>query len=488
MKNVSGIVRVAAVALVAAGLAGGASRVSGSLTLATPGARAGQPESSSVLVDEASLVCPGQQRLGAVGLRDVEGTATVTASAPDTGVVAGAPAGGSGSVQLLSGASSTGLAQTSSPGEAASAGVSTPEVVIARATGALAPGLVATQVWQHKGDDDRGLSVTPCQQPSSDAWLVGGGAGPSRTERVIVSNPGANAVSVSFEVFGRAGRIDAADDRSISVPPLSREVVSLDAIAPDEGGPVVHVTATGGVISAVLDEQWILGATGRGIDDSTRAAAPSTDLVVPGVETGGAVWLRLANPGDTESLAQVRLLTDKGAVQSDDLRAVRVPAGTTLDVAVPSNAAPIGLGVRSDQPLVAAAWTERRATVADKMGDFAWTPATPVLQGVGGVMLPGLSGTAKRLLLTGGSTDTSVQVRLGTGAAAKVSTVSVPAESTVVVDAGDADSVWVVPGSGAVRAAVSVAGVDAGVPFFSVAAVTDAPVRALSVPVRQVRN
>jgi hypothetical protein len=33
-----------------------------------------------------------------------------------------------------------------------------------------------------------------------------------------------------------------------------------------------------------------------------------------------------------------------------------------------------------------------------------------------------------------------------------------------------------------------VAGVDGGVPFFSVASLSDAPVRALSVPVRQVRN
>ena len=238
-------------------------------------------------------------------------------------------------MQLLGGPSSTGLAQTSDRGEVASAGVSAPEVVIAKARGAFAPGLVATQVWRHSGDDDRGLAVTPCQLPSSDVWLVGGGGGPSRTERVIVSNPGANAVSVSLEVLGRGGPVDAAGDRSISIPPLSREVVSLDAVAPDEAGPVVHVTATGGVVSAVLDEQWILGATGRGIDDSTRAASPSTDLVVPGVETGGGIWLRLANPGDTEALAQVRLLTDKGAVQPEGLRAVRVPAGSTLDVARP---------------------------------------------------------------------------------------------------------------------------------------------------------
>jgi hypothetical protein len=488
MRNVSGIVRAGAVALVAAGLAVGATRVSGSLQLATPGERVGLPESSSVLVDSASLVCPGQQRLGATGLRDVKGEVTVAAASPDPGVVPGAPGGGSGGIQLLGGSSAKGLAQTTDRGAVVSAPVPGPDVVVARANAALAPGLVATQVWRHAGDDDRGLAVTPCQQPSSDAWLVGGGGGPSRTERVIVSNPGANAVSVSFEILGASGRIDAAADRNVSIPPLSREVVSLDAIAPAETAPVVHVTATGGVVTAVLDDQWILGATGRGIDDATRAGSPGTDLVVPGVETGGGSSLRLANPGDTEALAQVRLLTDKGAVQRDELRAIRVPAESTLDVPLPANGAAMGLGIRSDQPLVAAAWAERRATTADQMGDFAWTPATPALRGVAGILLPGLEGTTKRLLLTAGSTPATVQARFGTGDGAKVSTVEVPADSTVAVAVGDADSVWVVPTSGTPRAAVSVAGVDGGVPFFSVASLTDAPVRALSVPVRQVRN
>jgi hypothetical protein len=175
-------------------------------------------------------------------------------------------------------------------------------------------------------------------------------------------------------------------------------------------------------------------------------------------------------------------------VQPDDLRAVRVPADSTLDVPLPANAAALGLGVRSDQPLVAAAWAERRATTADQMGDFAWTPATPPLRGVAGVLLPGLDGTTKRLLLTAGPAAATVEARFGTGDAAKVSTVEVPADSTVAVAVGDADSVWVVPTAGTVRGAVSVAGVDGGVPFFSVASLTDAPVRALSVPVRQVRN
>jgi hypothetical protein len=487
MSSVGGVVRVGAVCVVVAGLALAATRVSGSLQLGDPGGQAGLPQSSSVLVDHSTVVCPGQQRLGAVGLRDVAGDLSVAAAAPPSGVVAGLSARTVGAVTLEGGATATALTGAKQPGQVVATKVSSPVPVFARGDGALAPGLMATQVWRHRGDDDRGLAVTPCQAPSSDVWLVAGGAGASRTERIIVSNPGANAVTAAFEVFGSRGPVAAAADHTVSIPPLSRAVVSLDALAPEESGPVVHVTATGGVVSAVLDEQWIDGATARGIDDATRAAEPGTDLVIAGVEPGGAL-VRVANLGATEALVQARLLTDKGPVQPDSLRAVRVPAGSTTVVPIPVSSGSFGVGLRSDQPIVAAAWTERRASSGDRMGDFAWSPATPPLRGPAGLSLPGLGGMTKRLLLTAGSSSGSAQVRIGTGGSVRTTTVDVPPDSTRAVDLGDADAVWVVPTSGTLRGAVSVVGSDSGVPLYSVASLTDAPLRALSVPVRQVRN
>ena len=60
--------------------------------------------------------------------------------------------------------------------------------------------------------------------------------------------------------------------------------------------------------------------------------------------------------------------------------------------------------------------------------------------------------------------------------------------TTTALDLGAADRVWVTAASGDVRAAVSVLGVDAGVPLFSIAALSNAPVTALAIPVRQVGN
>jgi len=484
----AGAVRVGAVVVAGAALALSATWVSGSVQLADAGSRAGLPETSSVLVDQATVVCPGQQRLGGVGLRDVRGDVVVAAAAPPPGAVGGIPSGGSGALALQSGPSAATLASGNDPGRAVRASVSTADPVVVRADGTMAPGLTATEVWLHRGDDDRGLAVTPCQAASSDVWLIGGGTGPSRTERLIVSNPGANAVSVGFEVFGARGPVPGADDHDVSIPPLSRAVVSLDALAPDETGPVVHVTATGGVVSAVLNEQWINGATARGIDDATRAASPGTNLVVAGVDVGGAVWTRIGNPGDSEALVQVRVLTEKGPVQPAALRAVRVAPRSTKTVQIPVSSGAVGLALRSDQPVVAGTWTERRATTGDRMGDFAWVAATPALRGGAGLPLPDLSGTTKRLLLTSGPEAARAQVRIGSGREARTVTATVPADSTRVVDLGDADAVWVVPTSGTLRGAVSVIGSDSGVPLYSVASLADAPLRALSVPVRQVQN
>ncbi|TQM62322.1 DUF5719 family protein [Humibacillus xanthopallidus] len=490
MSRLGRAARVGALVVVAAGIAVGAAKVPGTVELAPARGQAGLPEVSDVLVGEAALVCPGQQRLGASGLRDVAGDVRVAASpaSADTLRAAGVtPPSGAGQVDLESGASGAVLATGATIDGLVGAAVNATPPVIARAMGALAPGLVATQVWRRTGDDDRGLVVTPCGLPAADAWLLGGGAGASRTERLVVSNPGANAVTVAFDVFGRAGPVATAEGRSVSVPPRDRVVVSLDALAPDEAAPAVHVIATGGVVSAVLSDQWIEGATPRGIDDSVPASPPATAQVVAGLDVTGTTSLRLVNPGTAgEALVQVTVLTDRGPTQPAELRAVRVPAGATADVPVALRPGAYGLRISSDRPVTAAAWTERRAASADRMGDFAWMPATPAVRGLAGAVLPAVDGATKRLLLSAGARGGDVEVQIATGAERRSVAVAVRADSTAVVDLGRADRVWVAARDGDVRAAVSVVGVDAGVPQVAAVPLVPAPVTAVSVPVRQV--
>ena len=66
--RVSGLARAAALAVIATLTVVGAVRSDARVQLAAPSAGAGLPERSDVLIDEVALVCPGQQRAGALGL------------------------------------------------------------------------------------------------------------------------------------------------------------------------------------------------------------------------------------------------------------------------------------------------------------------------------------------------------------------------------------------------------------------------------------
>jgi hypothetical protein len=367
--------------------------------------------------------------------------------------------------------------------------------VVVSGEGGLAPGLAATQSWLHTGDDDRGFVLTPCLEPSADAWLVAGGGGASRTERLVIINPGANAVSAAMEVFGAEGPVDASERTAVSIPPASRLSMSLDALAPDELRPAVHVIATGGVVSAVLSDAWIDGATARGADDATAAAAPSRDLVVAGVEAApagqGELVLRLVNPGDAEALARVTVLTARGPVQPAELRAVRVGAGSTLDVPLTLAAGSSGLRIMSDRPVTAAVLSDRRqATGDDREGDFGWAPALPPIAASGGVVLPGpvRPREARTLHLVAGPAGGDVTTTLGTGDAERSIKTPVAPLTAVSVPLGAADRIWISTTARDIRAAVTVAFTDKGVPYYSVVPVASAPTTETAVPVRQVTS
>jgi hypothetical protein len=493
MTGVSGVVRTTVAILAVCGILGAGAATTGSIELAAPQGRAGLPAVSDVALTDAALSCPGPERLGAPGLRDVTAEVRVAAATAPAAVLepvlTTAPNGrGTLTVGPVNSADRSG--STIARGRSLTASVSSMEPVLARARDALAPGLTAVQSWVRNGDDDRGLAMTPCALPASDLWLVGGDKGPSRTERLVLVNPGANTVSVDFTVYGVSGTVDGAG-KGVSIPPRSRSVLSLDRLAPDVASPVVHVVASGGQVSGVLSDAWIDGATGRGIDDAAPSAPPARDLVVAGVDKAGAAVLRIANPGAVEALVQVRVLTPEGPAQPDELRVVRVSAGSTTDVplAVPDGA--LGLRLLADHPVVAGAWVERRvASGEDRMGDFGWAPATPGVRRAAGTVLRDVAppGSAVRLLLAAGADTAQVRVTTVRGATVKAQTLVLESDHAAAVDLRGVDQVWLTVDSGAPQAAVTVSGTADEVPYLSVLPLVDAPVTALSVPVRQVGN
>jgi len=329
-----------------------------------------------------------------------------------------------------------------------------------RGEGGLAMGLVAAQQHLSTEEQQRGLAIAGCTRPATDSWLLAGGDQPGRLERLVLVNPGANPVTVGVEVLGGAGPVPAPGGQGIVVGPGDRSVLLLDALAPGQVTPAVHVTTTGGPVLAALGDRWLGGSLDRGLELTTASAAPSTELVVPGLSMPGdgdhgEAALRVGVPGQTGAVVQVRALTADGPVRVER-DVTLVGAGHAVDIDVSDlPAGTHALEITSDEPVVAAARVERRAE-ADGVADLAWVPATEPVVELAGAPLTDLSGLEVVNTLAVASREGATVQVVTSGVDGQVDSqeIEVPAASSLAVELDDATAAWVRPVSGDVHAAV----------------------------------
>lgn len=461
-----GLVRALAVAAAGSGLVIGASCLPGSLDVSAPARNDAVPAARAVALSSSSSICPGPQDLGVTGL---PGTATsrqrvdlLAAAPPAAALPAGLASAGKGTLGFsrLPGAGTLGAPLTAGDRDRArvlTASESSARSAVLAGAGTLAPAAVALQRSLTGAGDGRGLVTVACGQATAESWLLAGGAQPGRRERVVLTNPGPNAVTVDLGVLGARGPVPSPNGRGVVVAPYGRTVVLLDAIAGQENVPVLHVVAHGGEVAAVLDDTWLDGVVPRGGDDAAPAAAPSREQVIPAVRVDGTATLRVAVPGEDEAVVQTRVLTRSGPRPVPRDAVVRVAGQSTRDIDL--SALPKGsyaVQVRADVPVVAAAMTERRAK-ANGPSDLAWASSTPVVTRLAGTVLrnPGTKGISAVLELaaTGGAGSATVTV-VDTRGRVTNHTVAAPADGVASVPLTDVTSVWMRPGSGTVRAGV----------------------------------
>lgn len=422
-----------------------------------------RPDASRA-VTRSTLICPGPETVGVKGVdasTAVAPTVVRVASPPQELLDAGTTAG-AGSVAAGAIGGSGALAF---PGLAGS-GVATTQTNAARSIllsgkGSLAPGLAAAQSTLVLAGDQRGLSTSSCQAPSAETWLVGGGGEPGRRGRIVLTNPSPNGVTVDLQVYGAKGAVRSTAARGIVVPARTRTVVLLDAIAPGERSPVIHVVASGGVIAASLNDAWLDGTTPVGADDVV-GTTPGTRLVVPGVTaTGGtgSLVLRVAAT-DREAVVRLRLLGVRGPIAAPvNNGVVRVRAHRVRDVdlsAVPPG--DYGIELTSDAPVVAGAQLRPPAASATARRDLSWTTAEPAVQTLAGVPLGSMAAPwAGRLLLSASARDAQVDVvTVAADGTQAVQPVMVAAGTTLAVPMkAPAVSAWLRMRSGAVVSALA---------------------------------
>ncbi len=375
----------------------------------------------AVPAQPTTLVCPGPLRLptelqpGDDAAYDPQFDTAPQASRVEVDAVTIASgSAGAGDATLTPLGSADAAAQVVAAGDTGAAQVPGPTGALVLRADAVsdAPAWVAgTLQVRTDGGDLRGLVTAPCQAPSAQSWLVGGGTHVGSSARLVLQNPGLTPASVVVRMWGPTGPVELAGAPEYLVPPGSERVVLLEGVAAEQGRIVVQTTASGGLVTAYLQDSRVAGLTPQGVDDVVAGTAPSTRQVVTGISVAppapagsagtdvvnratGTV-LRLLAPGDAGAHVAVTLLGPDGSAALPGGELTLGPGGV-LDVPLDD----LGPGdytavVTADQPVVAGAMVVRGAAGDDAVQDRAWIAATA--GGAGPVALP--SGVDGRLVL-----------------------------------------------------------------------------------------
>lgn len=497
LSVVGAVLRATVVAAAGAGLVVTATHVPGAVAVGARQAPQLATGAGSGAVRGAEVVCPGPELMGVPGVHDLPvGVGIAAVSAPRSALADTEPVSTAGSVTLTTMAGA-GLGHPGSArGRLLTGNLTTATGAVASGTQSLAPGLAAAQSWLVSSGDQRSLGSAPCTTPGADLWLLAGGSAAGRQERLVLTNPGGNPVSVDVTLHGPQGPVDTAIGKGLVVAPHGRTSFLLDSISGSITAPAVHVVTQGGVVGAVLNDMWLNGTTPAGGDDASPAAGPSRDQVIPGVDvSGGHAVLRVVVPGSSEAVVQARVLTSQGPRGLPSGAVTRIPGGSVRDIDISGlPAGATGLQVRADVPVVASASFSRAGS---KSGDFAWAVSTAPITGLAG--MPFTEGSSAQhtvwLTATGGSVVAEVS---SVGPLAQVHTqrITVPTDSAIAVTLPGAStapasaSVWVRPvsGPGQLRAAVDSSVKDARGVLVTSTPLMDSALRVTTVGVRSVPN
>jgi len=490
-----GVLRSLAVAAAGTGLVLAGTYLPGPLNLAHGTGPGRATTAHTGPVTQAQVICPGPEALGVAGLKGpaAQMVSVTAAAAPVQALPPGFATGQSSGSLSIGGLPAGGAwaAPVTLRGQTISGQVSTARSALITGVGVLAPGTVATQRSWVRSGDSRGLVTAACAPAAASSWLIAGGSDPGRRQRLVLTNPGPNPVTVDLTVLGAKGPIQSPNGHGLVVGPYGRAVVLLDAIAGSEPSPVVHVTAQGGEVAAVVSDTWLDGVVPRGGDDAAPVAAPAREQVIAGVAIAGRATLRVAVPGDKDAVVESRVLTASGpkALPANGVTRLAAHSSTDIDLsALPVDA--YAVQVRANVPVVAGAMTERRGILGGP-SDLAWSGASAPIGTLAGLTLrgPADSPLSARLDLAAAHDPALVLVSaVDAGGVVSTKEVAIAADSVSTLPLGAATSVWVTPRSGLVQAAVVTWFTDATGQVLSVTPLMDLTLTATSSPLRELRD
>jgi hypothetical protein len=427
---------LSAVVLVAAG--GGL--VSASLAPHTPASRHLEAPIASVPAGSSVGVCPGPARLlegTPVGTDPQFSPDSATAKTAVSAAVLGSDAGVIPGSRLapLKGAALVQIAKSAGAAPATTAPATTAPVA---RTPVLLAGVVAQRevknvsvlrsdaqdnhqaaagaVLSYSAEDGdlQGSAAAACQQPGNDLWLVGANTSLGRSAVLNLTNASSTPATVSLDLFGSKGLIQAPGSRGLLVAPGSTRSIILAGLAPGQERLGVRVRSAGGPVAAVIQQSVLRGLTPGGVDFITPGTAPSDRQVVSGVaieDSAGLAALtakpgfadagpalQIAVPGAADAVIEIKLYGRDGQKALPAGGVVTAKAGAVTEVSLAG--VPAGtytVAASSDITFTAAARLTRGLQPGDA-SDVAYSAASARLGSQHIVPVPG---TGDRQLVFG---------------------------------------------------------------------------------------
>lgn len=236
--------------------------------------------------------------------------------------------------------------------------------------------------------DLQGTAAANCLQPSNDQWLAGAGTTVGRTSVLLLTNASTTPATVSLELFGSGGQIQAPGSRGLLVAPGTSRPVVLAGLAPGEAQLSVHVRSAGGPVAAVIQQSVLRGLTPGGVDFIAPGAAPAVRQVMTGVDiqdpgqvaalTGRSGYedagpaLQLTVPGPSDAVVEVKLYGRDGQKALPNGGVMTAKAGTVTEI--PLTGVPAGhyTVVASSDVSFVAATRVTRGLQDTQAADVAW--------------------------------------------------------------------------------------------------------------------
>jgi hypothetical protein len=197
-----------------------------------------------------------------------------------------------------------------------------------------------------------GLASVRCGEPGSDIWFVGPGQQNGAAQiQLDLMNVDSLAASVDVSAITDAGQAQAGNDTGITVPPHQTVTESLSSMGSESSVVAIEVHTSIGRVAADVSEGSSHGATSW----LPSSAAPSTELVIPGVPpSGSASGLFLAVPGTSSAKVNVLAITPQGHYRPFGSQTVDLPGESASYVALtPLGGTAATLEITSNVPVTA---------------------------------------------------------------------------------------------------------------------------------------